>query len=63
MLAVGVPEEFGVGQAGPQHPLVAGDDGLAAIGGLHIGDHQEAVGQAAIGLRAARNISDASASR
>ena len=51
MLAVGVPEEFGVRQTGPQHPFITGDDGLAAVGGLHVGDHQEAVGQPAVVLQ------------
>ena len=44
VLAVLVPEEFGVRQARAQHPLIAGDDLLAAILGDHVGDQGEAVG-------------------
>ena len=40
-LAVLVPEETRVGQPRAQHALVAGDDRLAAIRGLHVGDDQE----------------------
>ncbi|MNC91797.1 hypothetical protein D3C83_81150 [compost metagenome] len=37
-LAVLVEEELGVGQPGGDHPLIAGDDGLAAVLSLEIGD-------------------------
>ena len=37
-LAVVIEEEFGVGEPRGDHPLIAGDDGLAAILGLEIGD-------------------------
>ena len=47
VLAVLVPEEFGVRQAGAQHPLIAGDDFLAAVFGDHVGDQGEAVGHLA----------------
>ncbi len=41
-LAILIPEEFGVGEARAQHPLVPGDDGGALVLRLHIGDEQEA---------------------
>ena len=47
-LAVLVPEELGVGQARPQHALVAGDDRLAAVGCHHVGHDDEARRQAAV---------------
>ncbi len=40
-----IEEEFGVGEPRPDHPLIAGDDGLAAVLGLEIGDQDEAVGE------------------
>ena len=45
-LLVLVPEEAGVVQAGGQDAAVAGSQGLAAVGGLDIGDDQEVGGQA-----------------
>ena len=44
-LAVLVEEELGVGEPGTDHPLIAGDDGLAAVVGLEIGNYDEAVGE------------------
>ncbi|MNX55269.1 hypothetical protein D3C86_860260 [compost metagenome] len=44
-LLVLVPEEAGVVQAGRQDAAVAGGQGLAAVGGLDIGDHEEVGGQ------------------
>ena len=44
-LAVVVEEEFGVGKPRCDHPLIAGDDGLAAILGLEVRHHDEAVGE------------------
>ncbi len=44
-LAVLVPEELGVGEPRADHALIAGDDRRAAILGLEIGDHDEAVGE------------------
>ena len=37
-LAVMVEEELGVGEPRGDHPLIAGDDGLAAVIGVQIGD-------------------------
>ena len=50
-LAVLVPEELGVRQAGAQDALVAGDDGGAAVRGGGIGDHDEAGSELAGGVR------------
>ncbi len=44
-LEVGLPEIAGVGKAGADDPLVAGDDRLAAIGRLDIGGEDEAIGE------------------
>ena len=49
-LQVGLVEEFRIGQAGADDPLVAGHDGVAAIGGDVVGGQQEAVGQLALGI-------------
>ncbi len=49
-LAVLVPEELGVRQAGAQDALVAGDDGGAAVRGGRVGDHDEAGGEFAGGV-------------
>ena len=49
-LAVLVPEELGVRQAGAQHALVAGDHGGAAVRGGRVGDHDEAGGELAGGV-------------
>ena len=35
-LAVLIEEEFGVGEPRADHPLIAGDDGLAAVGRFQI---------------------------
>ena len=40
-LAVLVPEELGIRQPGAQHPLIAGDDRFAAVGGFRVGDQDE----------------------
>ena len=53
-LQVGVVEELGVGQPRADDALVAGDDGLAAVGGFFIGDQNEAVDQLG-GLRIAQH--------
>ena len=37
-----VPEELGVGEPRPQHPFVAGDDGLALVPGFGVGDEYKA---------------------
>ena len=44
-LAVVVEEEFGVGEPRCDHPLISGDDGLAAILSLEVRDQDEAVGE------------------
>ena len=44
-LAVVVEEELGVGEPRRDHPLIAGDDGLAAILGFEVRHHDEAVGE------------------
>ncbi len=55
-LAVLVEEELGVGKPRADHPLIAGDDGLAAVLGLEIGDHDEAVGELAVLLRSEKHF-------
>ena len=44
-LAVLVPEELGIGKTRGDDLVVAGDDGLAAVAGDHVGDQQIAIGQ------------------
>ena len=44
-LAVLIEEELGVGETRPDHAFVPGDDRLAAVLGLHIGNHNEPVGE------------------
>src|SRR5215467_8421565 len=53
-LEVAVVEEFGVGEPRADHALVAGDDRLAAVLRLDIGDQDELVGE----LRGARVAQD-----
>ena len=53
-LQVGVVEELGVGQPRADDALVAGDDRLAAVARLHIGDQDELVGELG-GLRIAQH--------
>ena len=43
-----VPKELGVRQARPQHPFVAGDDGLAFVPGFGVGDEYEAGREVAV---------------
>ena len=51
VLAVLVPEEFGIRQPGAQHALIAADDDRSAIRWLHVGDDDEMRGEiAALGL-------------
>ena len=52
-LEVGLPEIAGVGQARTNDALIAGDDRLAAVAGLDIGDQDEAVGEPALGAGSA----------
>ena len=42
---IAVPEEFGVGKPRADHALIAGDDRLAAVGGRHVGNENEPVGE------------------
>ena len=42
-LQIGLVEEFGIGEPRADHPLVAGDNCFAAVGGLFIGDQNEFV--------------------
>jgi hypothetical protein len=50
--AVLVPEEAGVGEAGAEHTLVTGGDGLAAVGSDVVGHEEETRRRRSVGVEA-----------